>query len=117
MSGQSTGTQQTVVDTLANRLNREKLALEVEKLRVENANSERNLASVRGWLNLLYGNVSVIVAIALGFVGLLRYVSERREELRKREDQRFEEIVQGLGSLEEQGRISAAVLLPTFLRR
>jgi len=68
-------------------------------------------------LNLLYGNVSVTVAIALGFVGLFRYLRERREELVKREDERFEEVVKGLGGEQDQQRVSSAVLLPTFLRK
>ena len=74
--------------------------------------------SHRAWvLNLLYGNVSVTVAIALGFVGLFRYLRERREELVKREDERFEEVVKGLGGELDQQRVSSAVLLPTFLRK
>jgi hypothetical protein len=42
---------------------------------------------------------------------------ERREELLKREDERFEDVVKGLGSEQEQQRVSSAVLLPTFLRK
>lgn len=97
--------------------NKEKTALEIEKLRIENVNAERSLSTTRGWLNLLYGNVTGIVAILLAFSGLIKYLRERREELAKRVDERFEEIVKGLGSEQEQQRINSAVLLPTFLRK
>src|SRR5262249_26782556 len=99
------------------QLETDKLKLELEKLRIENANGDRDLTTTRGWLNLLYANVPVLLAILLGFAGLFRYLRERREELRKREDERFEEVVKGLGSEVIQQRVSAAMLLPTFLRR
>jgi hypothetical protein len=104
-------------DPVKSELEREKLKLEVDKLRIDNANAERSLTTTRGWLNLLYGNVSVIVAVVLGFWGLFRYIRERHEELLKREDERFEEVVRGLGSETDQQRVSSAVLLPTFLRK
>ncbi len=114
--GQESATTESVQDPVKTQLEKEKLALEIEKLRLENANAERSLATKRGWLNLLYGNVSVMVAIILGFWGLFRYLRERREELLKREDERFEEVVKGLGGETNQQRVSSAVLLPTFLR-
>lgn len=100
----------------SSRLQEEKNALEVNKLRIENANNERSFASTLGWQNLVYENVPVIVAIVLGFVGLFRYLRERREELLKREDERFEGVVKGMGSAQEAQRVSSAVLLSTFLR-
>ena len=93
----------------------DKLRLETDKLRIENANSEHTLFSWRGWMNLLYGNGSVIVAAVLGFWGLYRYLQDRRAELRKREEERFEGIVKSLGAGNEQERISAAISLQTFL--
>jgi uncharacterized protein YjbI with pentapeptide repeats len=97
-------------------LDLKKLDLEVRKLQVDTENSERDLSSRRGWINLIFTNVTIITALVLGFWGLYRYLRERHEELRKREDERFEGIVKSLGSQYEQERISAAVLLPTFLR-
>lgn len=87
-----------------------KLELEVKKLKIENANSQRNLG------NFFYTNASVILAIILGFVGLIRYINERREATRQQEDARFQEIVKSLGVGIEQERIGAAVLLLGFLR-
>ncbi len=116
-SAVTSAAQGSAQDAEKANLEKDKLRLEIEKLRLENANNERSLTTIRGWLNLLYGNVSVIVAIVLGFVGLFRYLRERREELLKREDERFEEVVKGLGSEQDQQRVSSAVLLPTFLRK
>lgn len=110
------GGDQKAQDPAVAELQKEKLELEVEKLQIENANAERNVTTTRGWLNLLYANVAVSVAIVLGFIGLFRYLRERREELLKREDERFEEVVKGLGDEQPEQRVSSAVLLPTFLR-
>jgi uncharacterized protein YjbI with pentapeptide repeats len=100
----------TAVDTARARLEREKLAGEIERLHIENRNSRRSAG------NFLYGNASLLAAIILGFTGLVRYLQERREELRKREDERFEQVVEALGGEREHERVGAAVLLPTFLR-
>jgi uncharacterized protein YjbI with pentapeptide repeats len=104
-------------------LQRQRLRLEVEKLKLENQknardheNNDRNLLSPRGWVNLLFGNATVLVAVVLGFVGLYKYLNERRAEGKKRDDARFEEVVKGLGAETDHQRISSAVLLPTFLR-
>jgi uncharacterized protein YjbI with pentapeptide repeats len=113
---QQTTPVQPTPDPITTQLQKEKLGLEVEKLRIENENNDRNLSNWRGWRNLLYNNVTILAAIILGFWGLYRYLRERREELQKREDERFEAIVKGLGGEHEQERISAAGLLPTFLR-
>lgn len=103
-------------DPETSRLAREKLALEVTKLRLENENSVRNLSTWRGWLNLLYGNVTLITALIAGSWVLYTYLAERRKERLEREEERFENIVKGLGSEHGQEQVSAAVLLPTFLR-
>ena len=110
-------TSNTSHDAEKEDLERAKLKLELEKLHLDNQNNERNLFSWRGWLNLLYGNVSVLVTVILAFVAAIRYIRERREELIKREDERFENVVKGLGDEQYQQRVSSAVLLPTFLRR
>jgi hypothetical protein len=70
--GQTSSGQQAINDQGRLTLEKEKLDLELEKLRIENANSQRSLTTRRGWLNLLYGNVSVIVAIVLGLIGFFR---------------------------------------------
>jgi uncharacterized protein YjbI with pentapeptide repeats len=104
-----------VADTTRARLERDKLYLEVEKLRNENTNSERSLGTWRGWQNLIFANLTGLFAVFAGLYGFLRYRRERRDELRKREDARFEEVAKSLGSEHEQQRISAAAMLPTFL--
>src|SRR6266496_3470684 len=90
-------------------LEKEKLSREIEKLRIDNENSKRGL------VNLLYGNLSILLALALALGGLIKYFKEQKTSLRKREEERFENVVKSLGSQYEQERMSAAVLLPTFL--
>lgn len=96
------------------RLEKEKLSHEVEKLRIENENNKREF-SIRGLVNLFYGNLSILLALALALAGLIKYFKEQKTTLRKREEERFENVVKSLGSQYEQERMSAAVLLPTFL--
>lgn len=97
------------------RLERDKLQLETEKLRIENANSVRDLDDRRGWLNLLFGNLTILTTIIVGAWGFYRYFERRGAELRSHEEERFEGIVKSLGSEHAEERVSAAVLLPTFL--
>jgi hypothetical protein len=105
-------------------LQKEKLKLELEKIKAETAkiesdisNNERTLTSLSGWVNLLFGSGSVIVAIVLGFAGLIRYFQERSAERKNREEERFESIIRSLGSEYEQEQIGATALLPTFINK
>src|SRR5205085_11295912 len=50
-------------DPTVTALEKDRAALEVEKLKIENANSERNIFSCRGFINLLYGNDSFLLVI------------------------------------------------------
>ncbi|MDC0833037.1 Pentapeptide repeat family protein [Geitlerinema sp. FC II] len=121
-SGQPSSIQPTPDPEVVN-LEKEKLKQEIEKIEAEkrkiendDRNNSRDLTTTRGWINLLFGNGSVIIAIILGFSGFVRYLQELREERKNKEDERFESIVKSLGSEHLQERIGAAVLLPTFLR-
>lgn len=100
----------------ADPLEQRKLALEVEKLQLENASSVRDLSTRQGWLNLFYSNVSLFTALFVGAWALYKYLSERTKGRLEREEGRFEQIVRGLGSEHDQERVSSAVLLPTFLQ-
>ena len=89
-------------DSPVRQLEFEKLQLELEKLQTENRNNERNLSSGRGWLNLFFSNVTILVAILFGFIGFLKYLGQRTDELRRREEERFEGVVKSLGGEREQ---------------
>ncbi|MDQ3816256.1 MAG: pentapeptide repeat-containing protein [Acidobacteriota bacterium] len=98
------------------RFENEKLSLENDKLTLENENNKREFFSVRGLRNLLYsGNLSIILGLALALGGGYKYFKEQKTIRRKREEERFEGVVKSLGSQYPQERISAAVLLLTFL--
>ena len=47
--------------------------------------------------------------------GLFRYFQQPGQEIRDKQNARFEEIVRGLGGDREQQQVSSALLLPTFL--
>jgi uncharacterized protein YjbI with pentapeptide repeats len=110
VSRESVRAQGDSVGAVRGQLEQEKLRGEIEKLSLENRNNRRSVP------NFLYSNASVLVAIILGFLSFIRYLQSRQEELRKREDERFEQVVAALGGERDQERVGAAVLLPTFLR-
>jgi hypothetical protein len=91
-----------------------KLGLENEKLTLENEYNKREL-SLRGLGNWLYVNIPVFLALLVAGGGLYKYFDERKKTRLNREEERFEGVVKSLGSQYEQERISAAVLLFTFL--
>jgi uncharacterized protein YjbI with pentapeptide repeats len=98
-------------------LEKQKLQLEVNKLKMENTNNERSLRTVAGWRNLIFQNPLAAVTLVLGIFGLGRYFQQRNQEIRDKQNARFEEIVRGLGGEREQQQVSSALLLPTFLER
>ncbi|MGH9764182.1 MAG: pentapeptide repeat-containing protein [Blastocatellia bacterium] len=108
--------QASKMDAERRGLELEKLRLETDKLRVDNENSQRSLFSLRGLMNLLYGNTATL-GIVLGFIGLIKYLSDRRLERSKHEEERFEDIIKGMGSTEDAVRIGGVVSLRTFLAK
>lgn len=97
------------------QLERDKLQLEIDKLRIENLNNVRDPNTGRGWWNLIFLNLTFVTTVALVAGGLVSYFQKRSAELRSREEERFEGVVRSLGSERVEERISAAVLLSTFL--
>jgi uncharacterized protein YjbI with pentapeptide repeats len=95
-------------------LENKKLGLENQKLELENYYNKREL-SWRGLWNWLYLNLPSFLALLVAVGGLYKYFHERRKTRLNREEERFEGVVKSLGSEFEQERISAAVLLHTFL--
>lgn len=59
--------------------------------------------------------MAILTTIILGAWGLYRYFEKRGAEIRSREEERFEGVVQSLGSEHTEARVSASVLLSTFL--
>jgi Pentapeptide repeats (8 copies) len=91
-------------------LQKKKLELEIEQLRIANGKNEPGLT------NFLYSNAAVIVAAIAGTWAIFRYIDQKTIESTDRQEERFESLVKNLGSTEEEERIGAAVLLPTFLQ-
>ncbi len=98
-------------DATATALQKEKLAQEVERLRQQNDES---------WGNILRNNAASLLttaaALVVGLVGLVRWFGDRRQEREKRAEERFQSVVEGLGSNSPETKVGAAVTLRTFLR-
>jgi uncharacterized protein YjbI with pentapeptide repeats len=105
-------------DPTVTALNKEKLEQEVEQLR------NQNFWSV--WTNLATP-LSILAVLGGGLFGLLRYFTDRRDERNKelkdrenerekRAEERFQKVVEGLGSTEVGTKVGAAIMLRTFLQ-
>jgi uncharacterized protein YjbI with pentapeptide repeats len=128
------------IDATVTELNKEKLAQEVQQLKNQNS------PDLFSWLQTNAAVLlSTLVVVIGGLIGLFRWLGDRRDEQEKRrEDQRseqekraeeqkrwledrqaerekqaeerFQAVVEGLGSEREEARIGAAITLRTFLR-
>jgi uncharacterized protein YjbI with pentapeptide repeats len=94
-------------DPTVTALNKEKLEQEVEQLQNQNFWST--------WTSLATP-LSILAVLAGGLFGLIRYFADRQNEREKRDEDRFQKVVEGLGSAEDGMRVGAAVMLCTFLR-
>jgi uncharacterized protein YjbI with pentapeptide repeats len=114
-----TSTEQVTVqatpteDATVTALNKEKLAQEVQQLKNQN-----EPASLLGWLQTNASILlSTLVVVIGALVGFLRWLGDRRSEQEKRAEERFQSVVEGLGSERETARVGAAIMLRTFLRK
>jgi len=126
--GTATVQAQPSVDATVTALNDEKLAQEVQQLQHEND----------WWWNygaiLLTSLISTLTLAAAGVFAVMRYFNDRwdartkqEEEAKrladernidreKRAEERFQAVVEGLGSEREEAKVGAAITLRTFLR-
>jgi uncharacterized protein YjbI with pentapeptide repeats len=109
-------------DTTVTTLSKQKLEAEVNQLQ------RQNDRSFWAWF---WGSgatiLSTFVALGAGFAGFWRWRSdqrverqkreqERSNELAKRAEERFQSVVEGLGSEDTERRVGAAIMLRTFLQ-
>jgi uncharacterized protein YjbI with pentapeptide repeats len=108
-------------DATVTALNKEKLAQEVQQLK--NQNEPVPFDWLRTNASIL---LSTLVVVIGALVGLFRWLADRRDEQEKRRDdqeseqkkraeERFQSVVEGLGSEREEARVGAAITLRTFL--
>jgi uncharacterized protein YjbI with pentapeptide repeats len=137
-----TGTMQATPteDATVTALNKEKLAQEIQQLKNQNA------PDLFGWLRTNAAVLlSTLVVVIGGLIGFFRWLGDRRDEQEKRrEDQRseqakraeeqkhwledrqaerekraeerFQSVIEGLGSGREEAQVGATIMLRTFLR-
>ena len=104
---QATPTQ----DATVTALNKEKLEQEIQQLKNQNA------PDLFGWLRTNAAVLlSTLVVVIGGLIGLFRWLGDRRDEREKRAEERFQAVVEGLGSERNEAKIGAAITLRTFLR-
>ncbi len=108
-------------DATMTALNKEKLAQEVQQLK------NQNEPDPFGWLrtnaSILLSTLIVVIGALFGFwqwsVGRRDEQEKRRHdqesEQKKRVEERFQSVVEGLGSEREEARVGAAITLRTFL--
>lgn len=105
-------------DPTVTALNKEKLAQEVEQLHNQNFWS--------AWTNLATP-VSILAVFGGSIFAFIRYLTDRRdaqekelkdqkEERARRAEERFQRVVEGLGSDTESAKLGAAIMLRTFLQ-
>jgi uncharacterized protein YjbI with pentapeptide repeats len=122
-----------VEDATVAALNKEKLAQEVQQLK--NLNEPDPFGWLRGNASIL---LSTLVVVFGGLFGLWRWRVDRRDaqdkgskdrrdaqdkeledrkaERERRAEERFQSIVEGLGSGREEAQVGATIMLRTFLR-
>lgn len=97
-------------DATVTALNKEKLTQEVQQLK------EQNAPDLFGWLRTNATILlSTLVVVIGGLIGLFRWFGDRRSEREKRAEERFQSAAAGLGDEKESAKISAAILLRTFM--
>lgn len=109
-------------DATVTALNKEKLVQEVQQLK------NQNTPDFFGWLqtnaSILLSTLTIVIG---GLIGLWRWLRDRRiaqdkelidrqSEREKRAEERFQRVIEGLGSNAPEARAGAAIMLRTFLK-
>ena len=97
-------------DATVTALNKEKLAQEVQQLK------NQNEPDPLGWLQTNAAILlSTLVVVGGGLFGFWRWRGDQRTEREKRDEERFQNVVEGFGSDKEEAKVGAAIMLLTFL--
>jgi uncharacterized protein YjbI with pentapeptide repeats len=96
----------TVTDPTVTALEKEKLTQEVDQLKNANFWSWTNAST-------FFSTMALILA---GFLGGIRWFSDRSVEREKRAEERFQSAVEGLGGERTETKVGAAIILRTFLQ-
>jgi hypothetical protein len=98
-------------DATVTALNKEKLAQEVQHLKGQNE------PDFFGWLQGNATLLSTLLVVVGGLIGLWRWFADRGGEREKRAEERFQSVVEGLGSERTEIKVGAAIMLHTFLQK
>jgi uncharacterized protein YjbI with pentapeptide repeats len=98
-------------DATVTALTKEKLAQEVQQLRIQND------LSFWSWLRTNAAVLlSTLVVVGGALIGLFRWIQDRQDAREKQDEERFQSAVTALGSETLGAKIGAAVILRTFLQ-
>jgi len=98
----------TVDPTMA-ALQKEQLTLQVDQLK------KQNDAAWTNYLTPFSAPFSVLVALVVAIFGYRRWRGDHNTEQEKRDEDRFQKVVEGLGGERQETRTGAAIMLRTFL--
>jgi len=95
----------------------EQIKIENEKLKNENdwwwVNKASIISSLVSTLGVIISTFGVILAV---FIGFFQWHKDQKVDREKRDEGRFQAVVEGLGSERVEARVGAAIMLRTFLR-
>lgn len=95
-------------DPTMTTLEKRQLTLQVEQLNLED---ERSLGA---WI---WNNAPVFAVLITILVGLYQYLRNLRNEQRRRTEDRFQSVIDGLAGERTETKVHAAIMLRTFLKR
>jgi uncharacterized protein YjbI with pentapeptide repeats len=102
-------------DSTTTALEKEKLTQEIDQLKNQNSWSWTAVGSIGG----IIGGVGTILLASVGYItvrsGLKQWLGNRQDDQKKRDEERFQAAVEGLGDARKETRIGAAIILRTFL--
>jgi hypothetical protein len=107
----NTGTVQETPTVDVTAVVQDQLRQQDEKLQRDNSLPWTILNTVGGPILLAFA------AIVSTIIGFGQWRGNREEERRKRDEERFQDVVEGLGSEREEAKVGAAIMLRTFLRK
>ncbi|BCL79966.1 pentapeptide repeat-containing protein [Ktedonobacteria bacterium brp13] len=100
-------------DLTVTALAKDQLKQQDDKLQRENSGIWPYLNAIGGSLGTIFVATAALIAAVLGF---RQWRGNRLDEREKRDEERFQRVVEGLGSASKAAQAGAAIMLRTFLQ-
>ena len=111
-----TGTVQatSTVDLTVTAVVQDQLKQQDDKLRRENSGLWSFWLTISGSIGTIFVAIAALLTAMNGFN---QWLGNRRDEQQKRAEERFQAVVEGLGSERVEAKVGAAIMLRTFLQK